>query len=370
VLVEVSMAWVLRLSLANPLWWASPARAGGACFISEDDICQDLNCNGVCVEDEGALPMTDADCATLIHVYPNADYYWDVASYGCRFPVQQFDTDDAKGKGIAPGDGLGAGTIEYPSGETFPDIIIAFKCDNCPGDYNPDQYDSDCDGVGDLCDVCVGRADPLQLDRDADGLGNECDNCASIDNVDQSDQDRDGVPYTECWNCGDACDNCVDAYNPYQTDTDEDYVGDPCDNCPLEPNHYQVERDGDGLGDACDNCARHANSDQMDDDADGAGDACDNCPGLLNADQADADADGLGDACDCAATDPDEPGENGICDPAPPGDDGDDAGSGAPGPSSDPERRRTCSCSQPGARSAAWVALVLAAAGIGRRRRL
>ena len=132
--------------------------------------------------------------------------------------------------------------------------------DNCRLTPNPDQADSDGDGIGDACEP----------DHDGDTVLDVSDNCPLVANPDQENADGDGQ--------GDACD----------PDDDNDTVLDIADNCPLVANPSQTDTDGDGLGDACD----------PDDDNDTVPDAADNCPLVANPGQENADGDGSGDACD------------------------------------------------------------------------
>ncbi len=61
--------------------------------------------------------------------------------------------------------------------------------DNCPRTFNPDQMDSDGDGIGDVCEE----------DSDGDGIIDDIDNCPDTPNPDQMDSDGDGL--------GDACED-------------------------------------------------------------------------------------------------------------------------------------------------------------------
>ena len=133
--------------------------------------------------------------------------------------------------------------------------------DNCPDIYNPDQQDSDNDGVGDLCDAC-----PHDADDDADGDGY----CADVD-------------------------NCPGLYNPDQTDSDGDLVGDGCDICAGYDD--RLDADSDGIPDGCDICAGY--DDNVDSDGDLFPDGCDNCPLVYNPGQEDFNGDDVGDVCCC-----------------------------------------------------------------------
>jgi hypothetical protein len=59
--------------------------------------------------------------------------------------------------------------------------------DNCPETYNPDQADSDNNGIGDACQ------DDSAPDADKDGRPDGSDNCENVWNVDQRDNDGDGI---------------------------------------------------------------------------------------------------------------------------------------------------------------------------------
>jgi hypothetical protein len=121
-------------------------------------------------------------------------------------------------------------------------------------------------------------------DTDGDTVLDLADNCPGEANTDQADTDGiegggDGA--------GDVCDNCPTVFNPDQADGDGDGVGDVC-----------ADRDGDGVFDSDDNCPATANAGQADGDGDGDGDVCDNCPTVANPTQADGNGNGVGDACE------------------------------------------------------------------------
>jgi len=197
---------------------------------------------------------------------------------------------------------------------------VGFNCDGglCI-EINPQDPDSDDDGVIDRLDNCPNVANPNQLNRFGGELGDACedsDNDGLLDNVDncptvsgpvngcpadpcqgvscESDQQcNDGMcellPGLECGtgvNCG-VDQYCESGSCEPRPDNDHDGIPDIRDNCPTTENPDQENNYGGFAGDACE-----------DSDSDERFDANDNCPEIANPDQLDTDGDDEGDACD------------------------------------------------------------------------
>jgi Ca2+-binding RTX toxin-like protein len=102
-------------------------------------------------------------------------------------------------------------------GELFP-MLAASRAQLAPYlPAGPAEGDEDSDGVSDGLDNCPTIANPNQADSNLDGIGDACQ---------MADQDEDGIE--------DASDNCPTIYNPEQTDTNGDGVGDACSNLSPE----------------------------------------------------------------------------------------------------------------------------------------
>ncbi len=283
-----------RILSQSLLWTHGAFKPSGTC--ENTYVTQDINCNGIDLSEEYTVDVNDPLCAANLDPatglpYDSVDYYYNYYEFGCTYFVGDQDVDGDLLVGFDPLAMLGMVSILTPDGN--PASTAVLKCDNCLYSYNPDQFDIDCDDVGDLCDNCVYVPNDQQ-NNDGDCWGDACDNCWLVDNIDQSDLDFDGV--------GDACDTCIFTFDPNQSDADQDFFGDACDNCPGVANSGQGDSDFDGVGDFCDNCTLAVNPAQDDADLDGIGDTCDVCPYDAGIDQSDSDGDGVGDLCDNCPT--------------------------------------------------------------------
>jgi flagellar hook capping protein FlgD/thrombospondin type 3 repeat protein len=131
---------------------------------------------------------------------------------------------------------------------------------------NPLKADTDRDGLGDGVEIRIGT-DPLKKDTDGDSLNDGIEvNKYHTDPL-VPDTDGDGLSdwyevvfyHTNPLAQDTDSDGLTDGYeidisgtNPLSYDTDEDTISDFIDNCALTANPFQSDIDSDSLGDACD----------------------------------------------------------------------------------------------------------------------
>ena len=172
--------------------------------------------------------------------------------------------------------------------------------DNCPNTYNPDQIDTDDDGIGDVCDPTISGPNPTSITLSTNkqsylqtesimvtGTVNGIDESIDITlefigpsgtvvKTHEFPTSNDG----RFWPSYRMDSIFLDGFGAYQIiassgsvsnqitfkikdslpqilDSDKDSVPDSIDNCPDIPNTNQLDSDGNGIGDICDSTSQN-----------------------------------------------------------------------------------------------------------------
>jgi hypothetical protein len=110
---------------------------------------------------------------------------------------------------------------------------VGDNSDNCPDDYNPDQADTDGDGIGDACDSCT--------DGDGDGFSPDGGTCGDVDCDDDDEFIYPGATEV-CDEIDNNCDGNVDEGYPTLGNTCDSADSDLCEN-----GTYTCTTDGTGV---------------------------------------------------------------------------------------------------------------------------
>jgi len=192
---------------------------------------------------------------------------------------------------------------------------VAVSDDNCIFNVNTNQVDVDENRIGNICEgqpfptaaICPCADNPNQSDTDGDGIIDACD----------TDLDNDGVKNALCLfdDNGDldeakvaaSDDNCIFDTNSEQDDRDANRIGNACEDiCPCLDNPNQNDTDNDGIIDACDTDLDNDGVENalciFDEDGilneDKVNESEDNCIFLENETQTDSDFNDTGDLCE------------------------------------------------------------------------
>lgn len=133
------------------------------------------------------------------------------------------------------GDGFGDQDVSGSFCETCPSGYVGGGVfDNCINDYNPDQADADCDGVGDVCDLCPGGDDAV--DNNNDGFPDCYFPPAYAEILAAWTCPTGGNKvYVAHYNGNGGCETVCVSYNALATHIAHgDYLG-PCDNSVCDP---------------------------------------------------------------------------------------------------------------------------------------
>jgi subtilisin family serine protease len=193
------------------------------------------------------------------------------------------------------------GSLFIPSSSS--DAPHTVREGSCPLTPNPDQPDTDGDGITDVCDNCIDKYNPHQADGEGNGIGDACDVvvqevCDGIDNnmngqVDEGFPDIDGDGIADCVDL----DNCTGVV----AEDHDACTTDRCDPKTGSVTHTLINSDdGDACTkDSCDPATGVAHEPVNSDDGDTCTtDSCDPATGVTHTPTPDTDGDRICDAVD------------------------------------------------------------------------